>query len=55
MIPDLKYKAQEPLDEIHFREERCYQCNSSNLSYKQATIGGIRCISSMKLPMVARC
>ncbi|KWX11579.1 Atp-dependent protease subunit/ Delta 6 desaturase [Giardia duodenalis assemblage B] len=55
MIPDFEYKVQEPLDETQFREERCYQCNSSNLSYKQATIGSIRCISLMKLSMAARC
>ncbi|ESU39985.1 Atp-dependent protease subunit [Giardia duodenalis] len=55
MIPDFEYKAQEPLDETQFREERCYQYGSSNLSYKQTTIGSIRCISPMKLPMVARC
>ena len=55
MIPDLKYKAQEPLDEIHFREERCYQYGSSNLSYKQTTIGSIRCTSPIKLSMVVCC
>ena len=55
MIPDLKYKAQEPLDEIHFREERCYQYSISDLSYKQTTRCGMRCISPMKLPMIARC
>ena len=55
MIPDLKYKVQEPLDEIHFREERCYQYGSSNLSYKQTTRCGMRCISPMKMSMAACC
>lgn len=55
MIPDFEYKAQEPLDETQFREERCYQYGSSNLSYKQTTIGSIRCISPMKLSMAVCC
>ena len=55
MIPDFEYKVQEPLDETQCREERCYQYSISDLSYKQTIMSGIRCISPMKLPMVARC
>ena len=55
MIPDFEYKAQEPLDETQFREERCYQYSIFDLSYKQTTRCGMRCISPMKLSMAACC